>query len=175
MQYLLRVAIEDTPLWRLIAIEGKADVAHVAKLIGLAFNYGKSVYQFEIRDKTYSAGTDGQSDSLDELKQFDSFSIKEGDEFYFYNKSCGLKHKVTAMKVTDKLYCLIPSCLVGAGSIPLEEKLTTSSIKAYYDQDECPSLNLKETTQRLREYGSVRKNMDSALSEAGSIPFNIKE
>lgn len=36
MQYLLKISIDNTDAWRLIAIDGQADLAHVAKLIALS-------------------------------------------------------------------------------------------------------------------------------------------
>ena len=39
MQYLLKISIENTQAWRLIAVDGEADCAHVAHLITLAFDY----------------------------------------------------------------------------------------------------------------------------------------
>ncbi len=175
MQYLLKVSIENTPLWRLVAIDGKADISHVAKLIGLAFDYKKSQYCFNIDSRKISAGDDGQTSSLEELKTFDSLSLNAGDIFGFVNETQGsLNHKVEVMKAEDKLYCLIPSCLVGAGILPPEDNLTADSISAYYDKDDCPSLNLKEVTNRLREYGSVRKDLEAAMSQVSAIPFDIK-
>ena len=176
MHYLLKVSIENTPLWRLIAIDGRADISHVAKLIGLAFDYKKSKYCFNINGKKISAGNDGDTASLEELNTFDSLSVGAGDVFTFVNETFGsLSHKVEVMKAEDKLYCLIPSCLVGAGILPPEDNLTSESISAYYDMDDCPSLNLKEVTNRLREYGSVRKDLESAMSQVSAIPFDIKD
>ncbi|SFS82760.1 hypothetical protein SAMN02910357_02070 [Succinivibrio dextrinosolvens] len=175
MQYLLKVSIENTPLWRLVAIEGKADISHVAKLIALAFDYKKSQYCFIINNQKFSAGIDGETSSLEELKSFDSLSLHTGDVFNFVNESFGsLSHKVEVMKAEEKLYCLIPSCLVGAGLLPSEDNLTAASITAYYDKDDCPSLNLKDVTNRLREYGSIRKDLEATMSQVSAIPFNVK-
>lgn len=175
MQYLLKVSIENTPLWRLIAIDGQADISHVAKLIGLAFDYKKAQYCFNINNRKFSAGKDGQTSSLEELKTFDSLELTAGDVFSFTNENYStLSHRVEVMKSEEKLYCLIPSCLVGAGLLPPEDNLTSDSISAYYDKDDCPSLNLKEVTNRLREYGSVRKDLEATMSQISAIPFDIK-
>ncbi len=175
MQYLLKVSIENTPLWRLVAIDGKADICHVAKLIGLAFDYKKSHYCFIINNQNFSAGMDGETSAIEELKSFDSLSLETGDVFSFVNETFGsLSHRVEVMKAEEKLYCLIPSCLVGAGLLPPEDNLTAASITAYYDKDDCPSLNLKDVTNRLREYGSVRKDLEATMSQVSAIPFDIK-
>ena len=175
MQYLLKVSIENTPLWRLVAIDGKADICHVAKLIALAFDYKKSQYCFIINNQKFSAGIDGETTSLEELKSFDSLALETGSVFSFVNETIGsLRHRVEVMKAEEKLYCLIPSCLVGAGMLPPEDNLTAASISAYYDMEDCPSLNLKDVTNRLREYGSVRKDLDATMSKISAIPFNVK-
>ena len=44
----------------------------------------------------------------------------------------------------------------------------------YYDMEDCPSLNLKDVTNRLREYGSVRKDLEATMSKISAIPFNVK-
>ena len=51
MQYLLKVKLQNTNLWRLVAIDGSADRAFVAQLISLAFDYKDSKANFIIDNK----------------------------------------------------------------------------------------------------------------------------
>ena len=59
MQYLLKISIENTNCWRLIAVDGQADLAHVAELIALAFDYEASKQSFIVKDKTVTCGKGG--------------------------------------------------------------------------------------------------------------------
>ena len=51
MQYLLKISIDNTDAWRLIAIDGQADLAHVAKLIALSFDYADGKMLFNVKGK----------------------------------------------------------------------------------------------------------------------------
>lgn len=52
MQYLLKISIDNTDAWRLIAIDGQADLAHVAKLIALSFDYADGKCCLTLKEKT---------------------------------------------------------------------------------------------------------------------------
>ena len=51
MQYLLKITVAGTNLWRLIAVDGEADRAHVANLMSYAFPYNEGKRAFKIGDK----------------------------------------------------------------------------------------------------------------------------
>jgi len=174
MQYLLKISIENTPLWRLIAVDGEADISHIAGLISIAFDYMPANHSFEIAGHQYHAGFGGDARNVEELRVFNELKLKEGDEFFFKSEYCpALRHRVIVMKAEEKLYCLIPSCLVGAGKIPASE-LNEEAISAYYDKEDTPSLDLREVTNRLRAFGSQRKDLKNTIAKAAAIPFDIK-
>lgn len=52
MQYLFKISIDNTEAWRLIAIDGQADLAHVAKLIALSFDYEDGKCCLTSKEKT---------------------------------------------------------------------------------------------------------------------------
>ncbi len=172
MQYLLKISIEKTRVWRLISVDGEADLAHIAALIALAFDYGKGQCSFKKGGIVYPAGVGGTPDDLAQMHAFDTLNLNEQDEIEFttsVHKS--LVHNVLIMKKTPHLDCLMPSCLVGAGLLPDEDDLSVDKINAYYDSDEASSLDLRVVTTRLRAYGSLRSSNDDALSKLGAIPF----
>ena len=105
MQYLLKISIENTNCWRLIAVDGQADLAHVAELIALAFDYEASKQSFIVKDKIITCGKGGEPLETRELNAFDSLNISLNEEFYFQHESNKLlKHKVLVMKKEDHLY-----------------------------------------------------------------------
>ena len=78
------------------------------------------------------------------------------------------------MKKEDHLYCLMPSCLVGSLVVPKEPNLTAQTINQYADSDEIISLDLRAVTNRLRAYGSLRKDLNQAMINAGAEPIVFK-
>ena len=175
MQYLLKISIESTNCWRLIAVDGQADLAHVAELIALAFDYEASKQSFIVKDKIITCGKGGEPLETRELNAFDSLNLSLNEEFYFQHESNKLlKHKVLVMKKEDHLYCLMPSCLVGSLVVPKEPNLTAQTINQYADSDEIISLDLRAVTNRLRAYGSLRKDLNQAMINAGAEPIVFK-
>lgn len=169
MQYLLKITIKKTPVWRLIAVDGSADLCFVAELIAKSFDYsaGKRCFILNKKDRI-NAGTSGEPDEPRELNSFDSLGLHSGDFLeYEVNLPEKLEHVIEVMKVEDHLYCLMPSCLVGVGRLP-EGELNEKSITSFYDNDESEGLNLKEVTNRLREYGSKRSDVSKSMVKAGA-------
>lgn len=174
MQYLFKISIDNTEAWRLIAIDGLADLAHVAKLIALSFDYADGKMLFNVRGKDYNAGVAGNTDSVEALTKFDALGVETEEEFLFKTDSNPLlTHTVRVMKKDEHLFCLMPSCLVGSGLLPFKENLTSLKINNYLDSDEAKSLDLRDVTNRLRAYGSLRKNVNEALVQAGASTLNF--
>lgn len=175
MQYLLKVNLENSPIWRLVAIDGVADRAFVGDLIALSFDYPVSLRKFVVNGQDISAGSK-ISDPKD-LLSFDSLELKEGDKFSFV---CDfdeiLTHSVEVLKCEEHLYCVMPSTLVGAGLINPDNPLKLQSIVEYADKDDTPSLNLRDCTTRMRAYGVKRADAHKALLKAGANPikFNLE-
>lgn len=164
MQYLIRLSLDNTPLWRLIALEGKADLSHSAKLMALSFNYPKATFSIQSEDAELELGEDGALCPQGSLP-FDSLNLKTQGSFIFKvtlktheGGEIVLTHSCQVLKAEEKLYCLIPSTLVGANKLADDgRELTLHNINAYLDESESlDALNLKECTDRMRAYGSVR-------------------
>ncbi len=198
MQYLIRCNLRETLLWRLIALEGMADLAHAAKLIALSFAYPEAFFYFEANGRKYRAGCDGKAASPAESASFDSLQLKAGDKFLFTavigsaekspekdrdsykivdsfaddSPRILLVHECTVFKAEPKLYCLIPSTLIGANKLADDgRQLTIENINAYIDEcDVMDPLNLKECTLRMRALGSVRAK---PLHESLVVPYQI--
>lgn len=173
MQYLLKISITDTRVWRLVAIEGKADIAHIARLISLAFDYGPSVAYFIVNGNKICAGSGGEISNLDEARAFDTLNLKAGDEFIFKcSENSALEHKVNIMKAEEHLYCLIPSCLIGSGRIPGEKNLDVKRINDFDSSEEEVTLDFKRVTNNLRECGSQRADMTASLDRVAKDSLN---
>lgn len=84
-----------------------------------------------------------------------------------------LTHTVRVMKKDEHLFCLMPSCLVGSGLLPCKDNLTSLKINNYLDSDEAKSLDLRDVTNRLRAYGSLRKDVNKAMVQAGATALNF--
>ncbi len=177
MQYLLKLSLQHTEIWRLIAIEGQADLAHVAKLCALAFPYPDSLpLSFKLGDEELSAGVNGKPSKTSELKAFDSLKLVQDDSFEFKVKTPQgeLVHTVQIMKASSHLYCLMPSCLVGQGRIAEDCELEPLKLQERYEEQEEQSLDLREVTNRLRDFGSQRKDLNEALLNLGAQPLQFK-
>ena len=174
MQYLFKISIDNTDAWRLIAIDGQADLAHVAKLIALSFDYEDGKMLFNVKGKDYNAGIKGDTDSVEALTQFDTLCVEFEEEFLFkIDSNPLLTHTVRVMKKDEHLFCLMPSCLVGSGLLPCKDNLTSLKINNYLDSDESKSLDLRDVTNRLRAYGSLRKDVNKAMVLAGATALNF--
>ena len=174
MQYLFKISIDNTDAWRLIAIDGQADLAQVAKLIALSFDYADGKMLFNVKGKDYNAGVKGDTDSVEALTQFDTLCVEFEEEFLFkIDSNPLLTHTVRVMKKDEHLFCLMPSCLVGSGLLPCKDNLTSLKINNYLDSDEAKSLDLRDVTNRLRAYGSLRKDVNKAMVQAGATALNF--
>ena len=176
MQYLLKITAAGTNLWRLIAVDGEADRVHVANLMAQAFPYNEGKRAFKIGDKLILCGKEGEVLNLEELASFDSLNINEEDVFTFIpDLDKPLEHNVIVMKKIDHLFCLMPSCLVGAGALPQGE-LSCEIINAYLDEDDTPSLDLREVTKRLRAIGAKRPDSQKVLETLAqnNLAFKLK-
>ena len=175
MQYLLKVSLKDTPVWRLVAIDGIADRSFVAQLIALSFGYNKASRSFIIGDTTYPSGFNGDAQDVKELSLFDELNVDLGQKFWFkHDTQSDLIHKVEVMKKEDHLFCLMPSTLVGSGLIPQDLPFNLKSINNYFDKEDVPSLDLRECTKRMREFGSKRDNINAALQKVASKDLSFK-
>ncbi len=176
MQYLLKITLKNTPMWRLIAVDGATDIAHVAHLMNLAFGYEDECSQaLKVNGELFSAGSMGKVKNLNDLKLFDSLNLHKDDEFIFiHDISSNLEHQVLVMKDSDHLWCLMPSCLVGQGALLKNKPLSYEAVREYLDADDTPSLDLREVTNRLRAYGAVRKDKEQALKDLSIKPLDFK-
>ena len=102
MQYLLKITLKDTPVWRLVAIDGTADIAFVAELIAASFDYEKARRLFVVNGVEYSAGNGGNVENVKELSLFDELHLEQGQNcIYRHNLNNELIHNVEVMKKED--------------------------------------------------------------------------
>lgn len=175
MQYLLKVSLNNTSAWRLVAIDGNADISHIAALISVAFDYKQANCTFIINNKTLDCGFGGEATSLDSMRTLDSFDLREGASFTFiHNLKEEFMHDVNIMKVCEKLSCFMPSCLVGSGLIAEGHDETLEAINTYIDSDEAQSLDLRLCTQRMRALGATRQNINKALNNVSMLNVALK-
>lgn len=175
MQYLLKVALPGTMLWRLLAIDGIADRAFAAQLIALGFGYPDAPRAFIVAGRTLPAGCAGTAQAPEELMPFDELQLAQGALFgYQHDRASPTVHEVSILKAAEHLYCLMPSCLVGSGHVAEGLEITAEAVNAYLDRDDCPSLNLREVTLRMRTYGVRRDDAHAALLGAGAAPLKFK-
>ena len=71
MQYLLKITIDNTSVWRLISLDGKADRAFAGNLIVKAFDFVDGNCAFTFDGKTFSGGRSGSALSTEDLNSFD--------------------------------------------------------------------------------------------------------
>lgn len=180
MQYLIRLSLDNTPLWRLVALEGKADLSHSAKLMALSFNYPKANFSLQKQDTEIELGEDGALCPQGSVS-LDSLNLQTQDSFLFKvtlasqdGEEIKLTHTCQVLKAEEKLYCLIPSTLVGAHKLADDgRKLNIQNINAFLDESETlDSLNLKECTDRMRAFGSVRAKLQGA--DLKVAPFKVE-
>ena len=90
MQYLLKITLKDTPVWRLVAVDGTADIAFVAELIAVSFDYEKARRVFTVKGVDYRAGNGGEVEDIKELSLFDELHLEQG-------QSCIYRHTARDM------------------------------------------------------------------------------
>lgn len=175
MQYLLKITVKDTHCWRLIAVDGIADLAFMGKLMALAFDYPDDKMSLIIDGKELDIGCGGEASKVEQLNTFDSLNLDVEDTFEFKHSAYDLlTHSVTIMKKEEKLFCLMPSCLIGSLKVPKESNVSPLTIEQYYNSDKIESLDLKAVTNNLRAYGSQRKDLNEAIVKAGGTPLVFK-
>ncbi len=176
MQYLIRVALEGTSLWRLDAVDGKADLAHIAALICASFGYKAGHDEFLLADNTYTAGHGGEVLNPSELVSFESL-IKDAPSFIFthtLDNGAKLKHNVQVMRCEEKLFCLLPSVIVGSGCVDFDGDYSLDAMQEYADRDENLTLDIKNATSAMRAIGSVRADVNGAIVSSGAPNLNFK-
>lgn len=176
MQYLIRVALNGTSLWRLDAIDGKADLAHVAGLICASFGYKAGHDQFLLGDTAFSAGCGGEILNPSELRAFESV-IADNKTFLFthiLDDGSKLTHSVQVMRCEEKLFCLLPSVIVGSGCVDFNGSYSLDAMQEYADRDENLTLDIKNATSAMRAIGSVRADVNAALVSSGAPNLNFK-
>ncbi len=178
MQYLIKFSLKGTRVWRLVALEGRADLAHTAKLICEAFPWQGLKCAFWADGKIFGAGRGGdfaqgeQLLALDDLLKNPPASLTLTCE-----DSLGGRAVLDAvlLRSEEKLSCLVPSCIVGAGTVPEDGMLDPERIAAWADDDAHLTLDLKGATKRMRAWGSVRADISKALIQSGADPLNFKQ
>lgn len=176
MQYLIRVALDETSLWRLDAIDGKADLAHVAGLICASFGYKAGQDLFGVGDKSFTAGHGGEVLNSSELVSFESI-IQDNQNFSFthiLDDGSKLAHSVQVMRCEEKLFCLIPSVIVGSGCVNFNGDYSLEAMQEYADRDENLTLDIKNATSAMRAIGSVRSDVNGAIVSSGAPNLNFK-
>ena len=175
MQYLLKITLKDTPVWRLVAVDGTADIAFVAELIAASFDYEKARRVFTVNGVEYRAGNGGEVEDIKELSLFDELHLEQGQScMYRHNINNDLIHIVEVMKKEDHLFCLMPSTLVGSGLLPKDLPFDLEHINAHFDKDDIDSLDLRECTKRMRALGVQRKDLKESLLRLGSRDLSVK-
>ena len=176
MQYLLRVALDGTSLWRLDAIDGKADLAHVAGLICASFGYKAGQDQFSVGENIFTAGHGGEVFNPSELSSFESV-IADRSAFIFthiLDDGSRLAHSVQVMRCEEKLFCLLPSVIVGSGCVDFDGNYSLDAMQEYADRDENLTLDIKNATSAMRAIGSFRSDVSGAIVSSGAPNLNFK-
>ncbi len=177
MQHLMKISLAGAPVWRLVALDGKADLSHAATLICAAFGYRGLDCAFKSRDETTPALTQGKLQELGAMEALDDYISRTKGAFSFTagGGASVLSHDVQIMRSDEKLSCLVPSCIVGLGAVPPEGPYSIGAISAYAQDDENLTLNIKEVTSRMRALGSVRPSLEAALGAAGIAPIPFRD
>lgn len=175
MHYLLKIVL-DEGIWRLDALDGKADLAHTANLITASFGYAGGKNFFEKNAERVSAGVDGQPDCPGAMKTFEEWLGSDTDGVYIhvFDNGVALKHSFKIMKAEEKLFCLMPSVIVGAGRVPEGAVSGVDEIRIFADRDENLTLDIRSATSTMRALGSVRSDVNAAMVDAGARPLNFK-
>ncbi|MBU3826917.1 MAG: hypothetical protein IAA31_05450 [Candidatus Anaerobiospirillum merdipullorum] len=169
MQYLFKVSSHSAPRWRLVALDGAYTLAEAGELIAAAFAYVPGPRSFVHQGKHYAAGNSGKEDSVQAQMPLDGLHLQAGDSLTFQSGAQGFFHQVEVMRAEEHLYCLMPSCLVGAGLVPEDIAGDEAALAAYADTDEAESLDLRECTKRMRNYMMNKRHQGS--TPALQVPF----
>lgn len=152
MQYLIKFTLTGQQLWRLMALEGSAALSHCSALVSAAFGYPSEDGRFELSCGGYEAAV-----CLDDLSLSEHSCGR-----YLSRQTSLLEHEFLVMKAEEHLYCLMPSCLVGSGSLAGLGTFSPADIAAWLDRDELPSLDLKEVNTRVRRVQSRAQGTQGA-------------
>ncbi|MGN0908279.1 MAG: hypothetical protein ACI4NA_01545 [Succinivibrio sp.] len=174
---MLKFTLSGAPVWRLVALDGKADLAHVSMLLCAAFGYRGLDCSFEAQGAGIPALVQGAVPSQGAMETLDSLIGRTSGAFSFlaWSGQDRLSHAAQLMRSDEKLACLMPSCIVGSGAVPPSGPYTLEAISAFAQDDSNLELNIKEITNRMRRLGSVRQSLEAALGEAGVAPIPFKE
>lgn len=168
MQYLLKLTLRQSPIWRLIAIDGDYDLCLCGKLIALSFGYRGGRYEFKCQDKIFKAGSDGKSLTLGDQSRLDSLGLKLQDQGWEFkavlDDKFELVHDIEIMRCEEHLYCLMPSTLVGAEPVAPQGEQSLQAILAYLDAHDTQGLNLKDCTTRMRSFFTGYRQDESAFA-----------
>ncbi len=169
MQYLFKVSSTTAPRWRLVALDGTYTLAEAAELIVQAFGYVKGSCTFVLPNKQcLNAGCGGQEDCAQAAAKLDSLKLAQGDSLDFAAAAQGFYHHIEVLRAQEHLYCLMPSCLVGAGLVPADIAGDEAALTRYAAADEAQSLDLRDCTKRMRAYLSAKRH---APAPALTVPF----
>lgn len=177
MQHLMKLTLAGAPVWRLVALDGKADLSHAAALICAAFGYRGLDCAFKSGDERVGALTQGQLPGRGAMETLDAYLSRTRGDFSFIASDgvSVLSHFAKLMRSDEKLACLIPSCIVGSGAVPPEGPYDPGYISAYAQDDANLTLDIKSATNRMRALGSVRPSLEAALGAAGIAPILFRE
>lgn len=177
MQHLMKLTLAGAPVWRLIALDGKADLSHAATLICAAFGYRGLDCIFKSGDERVGALTQGQMPGRGAMETVDAYLSRTKGDFSFLATDgvSMLCHAVQLMRSDEKLSCLIPSCIVGSGAVPPHGPYDLGYISAFAQDDANLTLDIKAITSRMRALGSVRPPLEAALGAAGIAPIPFRE
>ena len=175
MHFLLKIVLEEG-IWRLDALDGRADLAHTANLITASFGYKSGRNFFEKNGERVGAGANGQPDSHEAMSSFEEWlgDCSEGAYIHIFDNGVELIHRFKVMKREEKLFCLMPSVIVGAGRVPECAVSGIDEIRAFADRDENLTLDIRAATSVMRALGSVRTDVNAAMGDAGAMPLNFK-
>lgn len=177
MQHLMKLTLAGAPVWRLVALDGQADLSHAASLICAAFGYRGLDCLFSSGGERTPALTQGRLPGRGAMETLDEYVSRTGGSFSFLatDGASMLSHAVQLMRSDEKLSCLIPSCIVGSGAVPPSGPYDLGYVSAYAQDDANLTLDIKAITNRMRALGSVRPPLEAALGAAGIAPIPFKE
>lgn len=177
MQHLMKFTLAGAPVWRLVALDGRADLSHCATLLCAAFGYRGLDCFFKSGGERLSALEQGRIPARGAMETLDEYVSRTKGDFSFVatNGMSMLSHSVQMMRSDEKLSCLVPSCIVGSGAVPPSGPYDPGYISAFAQDDSNLTLNIKEITNRMRALGSVRPPLEAALGAAGIAPIPFKE
>lgn len=165
MQYLLKINLQSAAIWRLVALDGSCSLAQCAEIIARAFAYAPGERSFNLGAVPYPAGKNGIAAAPAELQPFDTLSLQEGMAFEYRPYASGFVHQGVVMRCEEHLYCLMPSCLVGAGLVPPALAADEAALARYQDAEEAQSLDLRACNRSIRAYAeTLQKKQELAVN-----------